>query len=559
MSFVNLAFKIRHVLTTKKSLFSLLNFSGSGKVGTKLNPNDQIVVVGIGVAAFTVVNSLKSLGFKNVKVVARDKFYGGKCVNFGCMPIEYLFQLDQQDPQRLQKTLDFTSGLRKSVEQQFASAGYDITFDEAIEVRDQKLILKSGQRLAFDKLILTTGMTAQHQGPSIAPEKIWGLKPGRVCIWASDEPNALAVAELAKRLGHEVYIVTEKSFSLNHLPSFKFYKQSILNQGIACFEKAYNLRQNDQSMSFGHQGKGVEREFDYLINLDSSVSEILKVDGKAKGVLDLNLNYLNLTDHQNIYFAGDKAGGLSATEAEFQATQLVESMLTGKEIDQRALSQLPLRFHGQSSWASAGGYNSLFNRDWKELSFNNLGWTAVHSQPGSLWYKFNRETAKIEALQICHHQASELIGIASVLMELPVTDNRWINFSVHPSSTEIFSHLARMLRLEVLRPEPVIVEEKNFSYVWPTLPKIESYLLEHNFVDRLNLNKIYLSKNPQEYLGVLYAACKLSKVKKIDSSVRIDQQGVPHFAGDITWRFQKSPMSLDLQVDQTQVRLDSQI
>lgn len=557
MSFVNLAFKIRHILTTKKSLFSLLKFSGSGKAGTKLNYNDQIVVVGIGVAAYTVVSSLKALGFKNVTVVAKDKFYGGKCVNFGCMPIEFLFQLDQKDPNRVQKTQDFTTGLRKSVEQQFQASNYDLVFDEAVEVRDQQLILKSGAALKFDKLILTTGMTAKHGGVSMAPEKIWGLKPGRVCILASDEPNALAMGELAHRLGHETFIVTEKSFSLSHLPSFKYYKQRILDQGVACFEKAYNFEKSENAMAFGHQGKRIEREFDYLINLDISASDIIKIDGKPRGVLDLNLNYLNLTDHPNIYFAGDKAGGLSATEAEFQATQLVESLLTGNEIDQRALSQLPLRFHGQNSWASAGGYNSLFNTDWKEFSFNNLGWTAAHNLAGSLWYKFNSETEKIEALQICHHQASELIGIASVLMELPVTDNRWINFSVHPSSTEIFSSLARMLRLEVLRPAQVAVEVKNLAYAWPPLKNIESFLLEQNFIDRVSLNKVYLSKNPQEYLGVLYAACKLSQIKKIESAVRVDQQGVPHFTGASSWKFHKTPMSLDFQYEQTQVKLEA--
>ena len=557
MSFYSWAYKFRHVFTTKKSVFSLLKFSGQSKPGSLLNKNDQIIVVGLGVAAFTVVKSLNSLGFKNVKVVARDKFYGGKCVNFGCMPIEYLFQLDKQDPQRLQKTLDFTLGLRKSVEQQFVGSGYDMIFDEAVEVRAQKLILKSGATLAFDKLILTTGMSAKHQGVSIAPEKIWGLKPGKVCIWASDEANAIAVAELAKRLGHETFVVTEKSFTLNHLPSFKFYKQRVQEQGITFYEKTGSVRQNETTMSFNHQGKSVERQFDYLINMDASVSDILNVDGKAKGVLDLNLNFLNLTDYPNIYFAGDKAGGLSATEAEFQATQLVESLLTGNEIDQRALSQLPLRFHGQSSWASAGGYDSLFNTDWKEFSFNNLGWTAAHSLPGSIWYKFNAETAKIEAMQICHHQASELIGIASVLMDLPVTDNRWINFSVHPSSTEIFSTLARELRLQVLRPKVSEPEVNSFSYAWPSLKEMESYLLDKNFVDRVNLNKVYLSKNPHENLGVLYAACKLAQVKKIDKVVKVDQQGVPHFNGEISWKFNKTPMSLDFQYEKSQVRLES--
>ena len=556
MSFYSLAYKFRHVLTTKKSVFSLLKFSGSGKSSSLLNQNDQIVVVGIGVAAFTVVKSLNSLGFKKVKVVAKDKFFGGKCVNFGCMPIEYLFKLDQQDPERLQKTLDFTAGLRKSVEQQFIGSGYEMIFDEAIEVKNQKLVLKSGATVGFDKLILTTGMSAQHQGRSIAPEKIWGLKPGQVCIWASDEANAVAVAELAKRLGHDTFVVTEKSFTLNHLPSFKFYKQRVQEQGITFYEKVSNVKQSDTLMSFSHQGKNIERQFDYLINMDASVSDILKVDGKDQGVLDLNLNYLNLTDYPNIYFAGDKAGGLSATEAEFQATQLVESLLTGNTIDQKALSQLPLRFHGQSSWASAGGYDSLFNTDWKEFSFNNLGWTAVHSLPGSIWYKFNPDTAKIEAMQICHHQASELIGIAAVLMELPVTDNRWINFSVHPSSTEIFSTLARELRLQILKPVQPKTTETTYSYKWPSLKEIEGYLLDKKFVDRLNLNKIYLSKNPHEYLGVMYAACKLDQVNKLNTTVRIDQQGVPHFTGDTSWTFTKAPMALEFKFEKNQVSLE---
>ena len=68
----------------------------------ELNRDKRIVVVGLGVSALACSRELVRAGCTKITVVAQDAAFGGKCVNIGCMPVEFLLAHGSGALRRLQ-------------------------------------------------------------------------------------------------------------------------------------------------------------------------------------------------------------------------------------------------------------------------------------------------------------------------------------------------------------------------------------------------------------------------------------------------------------------------
>ena len=80
---------------------------------------------------------------------------------------------------------------------------------------------------------------------------------------------------------------------------------------------------------------------------------------------------------------------------------MTKSWSSGRENKINEFEKLPLRLHGKKSLGIVGSPWTLIYQNWREVDFKTLGWSAVHNQTGKLWYLYNSEEQKVEAIHIC--------------------------------------------------------------------------------------------------------------------------------------------------------------
>jgi heterodisulfide reductase subunit A-like polyferredoxin len=96
-----LFFKLRQVYPNPWKILYVLLKHRVNKNNKKLRAfgtkDTRIIIVGLGPAAISCAKFLIATGFKNIIFVSKDLMYGGKCVNYGCMPSEFVFSLSNTD------------------------------------------------------------------------------------------------------------------------------------------------------------------------------------------------------------------------------------------------------------------------------------------------------------------------------------------------------------------------------------------------------------------------------------------------------------------------------
>ncbi|MBE9168639.1 NAD(P)/FAD-dependent oxidoreductase [Pleurocapsales cyanobacterium LEGE 06147] len=466
--------KIYHSLTRiwERGLFYKLRFSLSK--GNLPNPvrllqtnspsdfqvgkEESIVVVGIGIASFSFVRCLHRLGYRQVKIVARDNFFGGKCVNNGCMPSEYYTAYRQQAPTAIvEQGQQFVTSLRQITQQSFQELGYPIISGEVTEVKNQEILLKTGEKISFDRLVLATGNQISKfpwLENTCSLQEFWKITDGKLVIVSEGNLASLSYADIAcdrqgrseadrdckerTSRGIDTTVVFTSNPPLAHLPSWQYFRRELEKRDIKIIVPAKIQGCKPNNLTIKVRGKSEIIPFDHLLYDGAPELNLPQIDGKTKTILDLDLQQANVIGRSDIYVLGDASGFLSATEAELQGKKLAYAWSSGEKIKITDFDRLPLRLHARKSLAIVGSPWTLLSPHWRSLDFKGLGWSAVHNETGKLWYLYNSSEQKVEAIHICHRDASELIALASVLIELPVTDSRWLSCSVHPSAAEIF-------------------------------------------------------------------------------------------------------------------------
>ncbi|MBI5925013.1 MAG: NAD(P)/FAD-dependent oxidoreductase [Aquabacterium sp.] len=420
--------------------------------------SQHIVVVGNGPAGLACLQALHDHGFDNVTNVSKGGMFGGKCVNFGCMPMEYVLSrpADLSTIEVREGLASFVASLRAKVAQQMTSRGDKLLHGGVREVSGRNLVFDSGETLPFDRLILATG--SRYEVPRVLQgnpklcslESFWTLPEGsRVAIVADQNPAAIAVGLAAARLGLRPAVMLQGN-ALASLPSFKYYLRQAQRAGLVVHE-SFRVLGGTQNELFG-VAKGaadVWADIDHIVVLGRPVPDVPSVDGRLPELFELDLRRACHPARPDIFLVGDAVGLMTVSEAELHAEALIAGWFGSARFDLRELSRLPVLFHGEVSLGMVGNEWAFLTGRWREIDFRALAWTDVHREEGKLWYQFDADSGKVTAIHICHPRASELIIVASALMGNPVTDMSWRQKVAHPSPFEIFRLLAQQLQREV--------------------------------------------------------------------------------------------------------------
>ena len=419
-----------------------------------LKHGDAVVVIGLGVASFTFLSMLKLLGFKNVTVITKDRDFGGKCVNYGCMPSEYAFSLSAINPiDRRDQLKKFISGLKNGIESRLIEIGYPIIFTEAMEIRNKNLILKDGEHITFDRLVIGAGSffklstkVSLLTDKLITIENLWSLEPNcQLIIYTKNNLSGISVGAVASKLGLNVTVLLEGRDPLQSLPSFEYYLKKIKQGGVSIHSDIRLRRVDQEGVSFESGAKVDTLFYDYLLVIDKPIPNLLPIDGCLPDISHIDYQTSSFNLRPDIAYVGDSAGLFLASEAECHSEMLIRYLTTGHKIDLEGLGKLPIYFHGNEKLAIVGDPWTYFeNRSkWYEVDFNVLGWSAIEKREGKLWFLFNKKEMVIEGIHICHSQSTELVALASTLMKLKITDPVWTQSYVHPSAAEIFKQVAK--------------------------------------------------------------------------------------------------------------------
>jgi dihydrolipoamide dehydrogenase len=277
------------------------------------------------------------------------------------------------------------------------------------------------------------------------------------------------------------------------------------------------------------QGKSKSIEFNHLMYDGVPELNLPPIDGSSKTILDIDLKQANVIGRLDIYILGDASGFLFATEAELQAKQLATAWASGEYAQIKDFAHLPARVHALKSFAMVGSPWTLIYRNWRSVDFKMLGWSAVHNEAGKLWYLYDPQEKKVEAIHICHRDASELISLASILIDLPVSDTRWLTSSVHPTSAEIF----KIIIEDIEENEMQTYNNKSFlgTSVSESNLNTDSNLLSLPPISQIHRNSFYqnaftpeerrlgiLDQEPSLYFSILFGIKSLLSDQKTRTS-----------------------------------------
>ncbi len=501
-------------------------------------PGRRIIVLGLGAAALAVLGELRKAGVEDVTVLARDDAFGGKCVNHGCMPSEFVLAHRGLPPERLRLELDrFVDELRADAKREFLALGYPIVTGEAVSVAGTELVLASGDRLAFDQLIIATGSHAPlpREVPASTPglvglDEFWRLPPGsRVTVYAENNPAALALGAVAQALGYEATVLLSGRDPFADLPSFRYLLRQFTRHGISVRHGVRLLRTEDDALTV-EVGSKVERlGHDHLHIASRPSPNLMQIDGLVPTVFDVDYHSACLRSRADIMMVGDSAGFFTATEGEAQARLVAQRWITGRSSDLRPISRFPLIIDGETTLAMLGPLWSHGARRWSELDFRQLGWSKIRRVDGKLWYLLDEKTGFVEAIHICHPDARNLIGVAQLLMDHPVSDARWAFCGAHPTGAEIFKLLARQAAssIRVGDEQPPVRQEMPLHFVLPALDDLSPQGPLPAWLNRNDVATILTSIRPRRELAACYANAMLTQISPnsqvITSDTTIDE------------------------------------
>lgn len=526
--------KIRHAFPDPLQMLKAIRQPQSPDLNVRLD--DRVVVIGLGAAAITFLQQLKQEGFLNVTLISRDQLYGGKCVNYGCMPSEFVLAHTTSPTSEIgQKLEQFIGDLRADVQKQCDDLNYPIIVASVDSISGDSVMLSNFETIKFDRLIIAMGgeyrlpmQLSFNLSKLIGIEDFWSIPPGnKVVIYAKDNIAAISLGDIAQSLGMLPTILLEGMNPIGGLPSFRYFVREIIKRGVAIHERMRLIRVSENEIEFDNNGKLTTLTYDYLIVLSKPVPNLPTIDGVRPTIYDLDLTSASLPERPDIVFLGDSAGFFTAAAAENQAKLLMRYWKYGERLDLRALDTMPVSLHGIQSFAMVGPEWSIVVKQWVEVDFRSLGWSKVHELEGKLWYLLDESSGKIEALHICHKHAGELIGLGAAMMAFPVWDVRWLTNSNHPSSAEIFKVVAdkALLTLGLASQKNSIfgMQQVAFKFQLPDINELHPNLGMPDWLTIEKFNKAITSSRPRDYFLVYYGLSKLHLLGEFDADCNITE------------------------------------
>jgi pyruvate/2-oxoglutarate dehydrogenase complex dihydrolipoamide dehydrogenase (E3) component len=511
--------RLRHAFPVPSMMLRALRSPGVARTDADLD--DHIVVIGSGWASLAFVQELAQSGYRNVTIITRDDLFGGKCVNFGCMPTEFILSR-RGDPidARRQALREFVAALRSDVAARFQALRWPIVRGTVASIQGSIVVLEDGTEIPFDRLAVAMGShypvvapVPLHLPKIVSMEDFWNLPPGaRVVIHAQENVAAISLGEAAMALGLVPTILLSKN-RLRSLPSFRHLLRRVVGAGVAVHQSARLIRVDDSTVTFVDDGKTTSLAYDHLLCVGRPVPSLPQIDGRSPTIFDLDFASASLPSRPDIVFVGDSAGYFTASEAETQARMVARSWTTGAAIDLDTLAGLPASVDGPEPLCMVGSPWTYAGTDWAEIDFRTIGWSKVHQLEGKLWYLLDPACGMIEAVHICHANAKELIAVARLLMAHPVADDRWLSATVHPTAAEIFRILADHAVQRLPKPPRKTRESfESLRFQLPALTDLSPGGVLPDWLSPENAIAVLTSAQPRRDLAACFAAAKLALV-----------------------------------------------
>lgn len=478
-----------------------------------LSTGEKIIVVGTGPASLSFCESLRRAGFEGVTLISRERSWGGKCVHVGCMPSEIFWSNPSNSSEARERFKAVLAQLSEGAKSRFEALRYPIVVGEVIAVEGHEAVLADGSKLPFDRLFLGTG--SQHPvssagRASISMDQFWNLDKGSILITSDQNPVALGYADIAAEKGIKVTVAFEGAPLFQTLPSYQYYQRELMKRGVTILINSRIVRLDQSHAKVYAKGKLHHVAADAFMVASSPEPSLPVIRGRTYSLLDLDYANSRVSKEDDIFLLGDAAGLISTTEAEFHAQELFEALQQGRALNWLNFELIPFRIHGKKPLAFVGSPWTVFAHGWQEVDFAQLGWTAIHSSEGKLWYLFNQTSRKVEAIHICHPFATELIAIARVLIDYSIDDPRWRVASVHPSPAEVFREIVKQQSTQThARPTPTSIDVATVTENLPPLiePFLEEFYVRHFGAE--HVRRALLSVNPRLYFAYLLAERRL--------------------------------------------------
>ncbi|MBF0369382.1 MAG: NAD(P)/FAD-dependent oxidoreductase [Magnetococcales bacterium] len=472
-----------------------------------IDKGSRILVVGDGVAAFTLLQALHRYGFRHLTLLAPFDTLGGTCLHHGCMVSAWLSTRENLDAATLDAGLtQLRQKLVQGMTHTLENLGVHFEPGSLQEIDNQTAITRAGGRIAFDRLVLATGSRRRSHpilGETLSLPQFWSLREGHIVIVNEGSPEIYTLAHLAQRLGLRVTLLLTGNRPQPRPPSLLDLQSRLQEQGVVMHHSVRILERHNTTLSVTVDGRSLQISFEHLFHLGAPIPNLPRVDGHFLTLGDLDLERGSFRHHENLYAVGDAAGFFTAAEAQWHAEALARTFSQGTPMRWAPLERLPMLFHGDPPLAMVGEPLSLFrSKGWRRIDFSSLGWSAIHGIHGQLWYLPCADGRSLSAIHIAHPQADLLIGQAAALLDYALDDPRWQLSAPHPSAGEIFHLLISDWRT-FKKPSPVVAKPSRL----PRTPvsrilHLSSGLIHFSLEER---QAAPLQPDPERYLKLLLA------------------------------------------------------
>ena len=387
----------------------------------------NVVIVGSGPGGYKVAKFLLE---KKLRVCLVEKsLFGGTCLNAGCIPKDYLyniavsslrlkqtfgkiFPLDWE--KAIMKIQEKISVLRKNAEEFLKRKGLEIVYGEG-ELVDEKIIKVENLKLIGDYIVLACGSKPKEEG--IHPEDILTGKtfPKKKVLVKGEGPSACELAFILKVFGFEVSILVKDRLlsSLPQIPeSFSAKLETAFEElGIEVVEE--EIVADTVIVATGREPNLCSELFPFIKKHPSGFVEVDE--------------YLE-TNVPGVYAVGDIVPPMGASFAFEKARVVAYNIVNGKSLTFEP-SKVPVVITSAYEIGFIGDPSRIVRTEHLSMSLNPKSF--VNHKSGILRIGYNEEDKPVFLCGI-GHGISEIMNVFSSYMEG--------SFS-HPSYAELIEEV----------------------------------------------------------------------------------------------------------------------
>jgi dihydrolipoamide dehydrogenase len=407
----------------------------------------DIAIIGAGPGGVACAREARKYGFHPLLIDKKETFFGGICLNRGCIPSKYLVNARKQGrdwPQALKEKDTIVRNIRSQGIQSLQKQGVEIIWGEA-RFLDKNSLEVNGEAVVAKHIIIATGsrpnMVIENPQVTIAEEIVRQENLSDRYLIVGAGYIGIEMASLLKSYGKEVHLVEKEKSILNGFDPYLANRLRIVLQkkgmrlDLEKDLKECDLSRYDKVVSATGRSPAVESLG--LKNIGVTLTE--------KGFV--KTNEFMATNIDNIYACGDVTGkNLLAYTAEYQGRLCIENIKKGP-LNKENYEALPFCVFSSPALAVVGILGDEARRrgiEHRVLQTNFLKFSSSYvydDLDGFLQIVVDSQERVIGA-GIISNAAGELISMSALCVQnkLALPQLRKL-LLIHPTLSEVVSSL----------------------------------------------------------------------------------------------------------------------